>query len=110
MANKIIGNRWVFDGVTTANQEAELLGIHNIIAIFWKEGPAADQDIAADDDLLILDSNDLEIYQERAAGTPATSANGAQVVVGYPGYQVNGFKVEALDGGILIVWLAIPYT
>ena len=108
MANDITGNRWVFDGATTAGQENELLGIHTIIAFFWTEDTA--RDIAADDNLVINDGSGKLIYKKTAAGTPATAPNDASVVIGYPGLQVDGFAVDALDGGILTVWLAIPYT
>ena len=108
MANDITGNRWVFDGAMTAAQRKELLGLHTIIAFFWTE--SSSRDIAADDNLVMKDSTGKEIYVDTAAGTPATASNKAGVVIGYPGLQVNGFDLEALDGGVLIVWLAIPYT
>ena len=108
MGNDISGNRWVFDGPTTAAQEELLLGLHTIIAFFWVEDGA--RDIATDDDLIMQDGARKIIYQSTAAGTPLTASSEKSVVIGYPGLQVDGFQVEALDGGILIVWLAIPYT
>ena len=109
-SNDITGNRWTFMAVTDDAEEEALQGMHTIIAMFWTECSMAGSDIAADDELLIHDGNGKIIYNRVAAGTPATAPNDMQIVIGYPGLQVDGFKLSKKDGGMLIVWLAIPYT
>lgn len=110
MGNKIDGYRWRFDATTSDAEETILSGSHRILGIFWVEGKGSGQDIAADDDLVINDGDGNLIYEETAAGTPATASNAVRLVIPNPGLPVVGFSVKELDGGILIVWTAEPYT
>jgi len=108
MGNQIDGDRWVFDSVSTTAEIEKLRGRHQITGLFWVEDAA--RDIAADDNLKIVDGDGLIIMEKTAAGTPATASNELIIPIADPGLMVHGFKVELLDGGILIVWLKLPYT
>ena len=104
------GNIWTFFDVSTSAENAKLSGRHQILGIFWTEDEATARDIAADDDLIITDGDDVRIIGKRAAGTPATASNDLILPIADPGLPVVGFKVAALDGGVLTVWAKPPYS
>ena len=105
MANLIDGDRWVFTSTTSAAEEKKLGGFHKILGIFWTSDETTGKDIAADDDMYLMDGNNLKIISKRAV----SAGDDVGITIGYPGLPVTGFKVRDLDGGTLTIWRALPY-
>jgi len=103
MANKIMlkKGRLIFDQPTNTSEEELLSGVHRILGIFWVSDEASGDDIAADDDMELVDGDGDKIISKRGEGT----GDDLGITIGYPGYTVHGLKVSKLDGGQLIVWI-----
>lgn len=90
-------NRISFDAAAQ-----EVTGNKWIIGIFWTSDEAGNRDIAADDDFLLVDSND-----KRIAGKQAKFAgDDFGITIARPGLPVNGIKTSKMDGGVCDIWLA----
>ena len=88
-------NRLYFDAAAQA-----ITGVKYIIGIFWVSDESAD--IAADDDFLLLDTNDEKIIGKRAE----FAGDDLGITIARPGLPVDGIKVSKLDGGYCYVWVA----
>ena len=88
-------NRLYFDAAAQA-----ITGRFSIIGIFWvcEEGA----EIAADNDFLLLDTNDKKIIGKRAK----FGGDDLGITLARPGLPVDGIKVSKLDGGHCYVWVA----
>ena len=74
--------------------------IYSIKVILWEQDQATNQDIMANDSLLITDNNGMRITGKQAKGT----GDGLELFFEYP-LPVNGITVSILDGGVLYIYV-----
>ena len=95
MANDTGGNPLKFDAT------GSVAGTMTIQAIAWVGDQATNENIAADDDMLVTDTGGRRIVGKRAI------AAGDDLFVSFPlGLRVDGVKVTALDGGLCFIYTA----
>jgi hypothetical protein len=97
MTNSLDSNLLYFDSAGTAYSNKDV----RIAGIFWTEGDAAGQDIAADDVFELTDESGQSIIKKTAATA------GDELVITYspPGLPAKGIVLANLDGGICHVHL-----
>lgn len=98
MANSTTTNPIFIDTVQTSAME----GKFHIQSIAWVNVETAGDDIAANDDVKILDGDDNVIFWKRAA------AAGDDAYITFPGPYgliTNGLYVSAMDGGNVFIYL-----
>ena len=96
MANSLYSNPLYFDSTTNASVTGQKI----IMAVVWVSDSGTNLDIAADDDFLLSDSNEMKIIGKRAESA------GDDLYMPFPdGFVVNGITLTTLDGGVCYVYL-----